>query len=318
MAPLQAAHTFSVSTIAYKWMSIPSGGKKASIMQNVVETIDATQPTLQLGFYFGQKLDHGPTVFSVPAGVVASVLKQPYETKEDKNKFVVQCLEAEPIFHAHFTTYTKKKQMQEEAAEYASSVVDGKLRFYIPGEQPPNADLDELFFVLDPKNDPKNSTYCFLTAQFAMHLIALHSEEFAFLLSVLQKRLEEHSQTQESENEQPQINTETYVETPAATEKPTGNEVQPYQAIFDHQNQWVDANHKYFHKRKEMEAWELEKQERLLGMREREFELRRKQSATLKELGQMTDVENQQLRSNILYSAADTVMRGIAQGANSA
>lgn len=298
------AHTFSLSNIALRWQNIQSGGKKATVLQGVVDKIDASQVTAQLGFYFGEKLDHGATQFSVPAGVVAAIIGRPYETKEDKTDFQKKLLEADPVFNAHFTVYKKKKQMLDDVTEFASTVKeDGKLGFYIPGDKLPDEGVDAMFYTLDPKNDPKSANYCFITPQFGMHLVALHKEEFAFLLSVLDQHLSKgqvqgevaatYQDAEDAENQSP---------------VPSNDRVHPHQEYFDKQNAWVASNYQHFKMRKEMETFEYEKVKWLLSMQERELDLRSKQHALMEKLGTLTLEEKDMLRGRVLQSNAMTML----------
>ena len=119
--------------------------------------------------YLTEKLDAGQNVFSVPAGVIAALLEQAYDTKQNRADFKSRVLQVHPDYAKHWVSLPKSQV--KKVSRFCLPSADGRdLEFPVPGE-PGTAYL----YWIRVSDDPRTQ-YVFLTPIYARFLLS-HSDD---------------------------------------------------------------------------------------------------------------------------------------------
>ena len=118
--------------------------------------------------YLTEKLDAGPKVFSVPAGVIAALLEQAYDTKQNRADFKSRLLQVHPDSAKHWGSLPKSQVKKVSSRFCLPSAHGGDLEFPVPGEP------GEAYWIR-VSADPRTQ-YVLLTPIYARFLLS-HSDD---------------------------------------------------------------------------------------------------------------------------------------------
>ena len=298
---LVTVYGFSPAEIGYYWEKL-SGATLAGVVEATAKQIDANKSAKSIVMYLLECFDHGSNTLCVPAMIVATLVGQKYATAGDRKEFLDTYLKQDAAFVDHFTGL-KKKTVFDQVRAYASKVEDKtRMTFTANYLQEGRNTPTVMAYVVDLNADAKSTTYHFLTPHFAMHLVAVNNEQVARFLTAFEGNLRKVDADQQEE----------YVQVcPEA--QPQQPQPQPQQHPHPQRvESWVAMQYRTFESRQRMEAWEFEKVEKVLAIREREFQLQKDRYVFLNEtLGPMTEQEKHVFRANNMNSCAMNLMRSM-------